>query len=205
MHLAFGWMLHKAECSCIKVPLCSDTHRPKKEVFGRKQTWDRWDYAFELALYFILGSISAVFDPNQDTRIAAMSVGIGAGDFVTIPTLCWKIYRACKDAPEEYRDLSNEVGSLHLVLLESKELVEHASGSARWKEGQVKRLEEIHKSCEEVLKDLDAIITHYQSLGTKLKRTWDRMKWGLEGVEGIRNRIVLNTTILSAFIASVSA
>lgn len=133
-----------------------------------------------------------------------MSVlGVGAGEFVTIPTLCWKIYRACKDAPEEYQNLSTEVGSLELLLRESKELAER--DSARWTESQVERLLGIHKACEVVLNEMEEIIEYYKSLGSKSKRTWDRMKWGLDKVDGIRVRLTSNTTLLSAFITSITA
>jgi hypothetical protein len=52
-----------------------------------------------------------------------MSFGFGAGDAVAISRLAWNVYKSCKDAPKDFRDISGEVSCIHIVLKETEELV----------------------------------------------------------------------------------
>ena len=45
-----------------------------------------------------------------------MSFGFGVGDFLAVGKLVWSVYRAYADAPEQFRDFSQEILSLHIVI-----------------------------------------------------------------------------------------
>lgn len=96
-----------------------------------------------------------------------MSFGYSVVEFFALAQLAWNIYKACKDAPESFKNISHEVSSLHLVLKELEESYSNANLSAT----QQSRLKTVGDGCRAVLEDLQAILDKYNSLGTKSKRT----------------------------------
>ena len=44
-----------------------------------------------------------------------MSFGFGVGDFLTVSKLALDVYTAYKDAPEDFRNISDEIKSLHII------------------------------------------------------------------------------------------
>ena len=124
-----------------------------------------------------------------------MSFSGGVGDFLAIGQLCWKTYRKCKDSTGNYVQLSSEVGALHNVLKETEELLSQQKLTAE----QKARLVTCRQGCEDVLKDLDGLLVKHQSLGTKSQRTFDRLGFGMQDVNGIRLRLNTNVSMLDAF------
>ena len=128
-----------------------------------------------------------------------MSFGYSMGDFVVVGQLAWKIYRACKDAPEGFKNIAQEVLSLHVVLKELEETHSDANLSAT----QQSRLGVVGDGCRAVLKDLQELVNRYNSLGTNTKRTWDRLAWGSDNIAELRSRLISNTGLLTAFLKYV--
>jgi hypothetical protein len=61
-----------------------------------------------------------------------MSFGFSVGDFVTISTLAWNVYKSCNDSCDEFKNISGEVVGLHIVLLETKDyLTEHGQSLSK--------------------------------------------------------------------------
>lgn len=70
-----------------------------------------------------------------------MSFGVGIGDFIAVGDLCWKlysqVYKVSRDAPEELRGLSQELGNFHNTIqllieeLKDKDSVLSNSGDVR--------------------------------------------------------------------------
>ena len=109
------------------------------------------------------------------------------------------VYRSCRDAPESFGNISMEVLSLHAVLTEVEEVVSAQDMSPT----RQNNLMVISRGCEGVLKDIQALVLKYESLGTQSKRTWDRMKWGMNDIAELRSRLTSNTVLLTAFMRSV--
>ena len=124
-----------------------------------------------------------------------MSFGYGVSDIITTSALAWQIYRTCKDSSDDFKNISSEVASLHVVLKE----VEDSLSSQSLNGGQEAQLIILNDGCSDVLKDLDKLLKKYHSLGTKSQRTWDRMKWDLEDTQAIRERLTSNVTMFNAF------
>ena len=124
-----------------------------------------------------------------------MSFGFGAGDFVQLGQLAWTVYKACKDAPESFGNISQEVLSLHAVLREVDESITGYNLTHTQEAG----LKTVGNGCHNVLTDLETLVNKYESLGTQSKRTWDRMGWGFQGVADLRSRLTSNTVLLTAF------
>lgn len=101
-----------------------------------------------------------------------------------------------KGSAESFRNISGEVLSLHAVLKESEEtlLVPPPQPASE------ARLRVILQGCTNVLNDLQNLVNKYESLGSKSKVTWDRMRWCKEDVAEIRARLTSNVALLTAFI-----
>src|SRR5947209_459240 len=130
-----------------------------------------------------------------------MSFGYSIGDFVTIGNLAWNVYKSCKRAPESFGNISQEVLSLHAVLKETEETVFVQPLSPT----RQANLITVGDGCYRVLEDLQNLVKKYEKLGTRSKRTWDRLKWGTEDIVELRSRLTSNTVLLTAFIRCVRA
>ena len=124
-----------------------------------------------------------------------MSFGCSVADFLAVGQLCWKVYKKCKDSPGNYLDLAREVGALHNVVKETEELLSQQALTTKEKN----KLLTCRQGCESVLKDLNGLLVKYESLGTNARRTFDRMGFGLQNMNGIRLRLISNTSLLDAF------
>jgi hypothetical protein len=122
--------------------------------------------------------------------------GFGVGDVIAVGTIAWNVYKSCRAAPESFSNISLEVLSLHAVLKEAEETVFKSPLPTESQE----RLTTVGDGCRGVLDDLQKLVDRYESLGTQSKRTWDRMKWGAQDIAEIRQRLISNTTMLTAFI-----
>jgi hypothetical protein len=63
-----------------------------------------------------------------------MNFGCSLGDFVTVGQLAWNVYKSCKEAPDSFANISNEVLSLHIVLKEVELLSEELASDQCVKE-----------------------------------------------------------------------
>ena len=127
-----------------------------------------------------------------------MSIGFSASDRIALPQFAWQVYRTCRDASSEFKDLASDVESMHEVLKEVQTLVEnHMLDDA-----SKIRLVTVLKGCHDVLKTVENKLEKYKSLGTNKKRVRDRLRWGTESVGDVRARLVLRTTILTSSLAA---
>ena len=125
-----------------------------------------------------------------------MSFGFSVSDFVTLGQLAWKVYKSCKDAPQSFQNISQEVLSLSAVLREAEEVFSGKPLPQRTSEG----LKTVGDGCHSVLKDLQSLLDRYESLGTQAKRTWDRVGWCSNDITELRARLTSNTSLRAAFI-----
>ncbi|KAF3068499.1 hypothetical protein GL218_08380 [Daldinia childiae] len=125
-----------------------------------------------------------------------MSFGVGFGDLVLASKLAWNVYKACKDSGENFKRLSSEVASLHVVLKETEDYINEFS---KLDTSRKNRLNILTDGCNATLEDLQKLLKSYERLGTQSQRTWDRMRFGLEDLADIRSRLVSNATLLTAF------
>ena len=127
-----------------------------------------------------------------------MSIGFSASDCIALPQFALQIYRTCRDASGEFKDLASDVESMHEVPKDVQMLVEnHMLDDA-----SKIRLATVLKGCHDVLKTLDGKLEKYNGFGTNEKHMWDRLWWGMESVGDVRARLVLRTTILTSSLAA---
>ena len=119
------------------------------------------------------------------------------GDIIAISKLAVKVYTAYREAPNDYRNISDEVVSLHIIINKTAQYFESTTLSHDEQQNGQKVL----KGCENVLKDLDSLIEKYQglaSIGTS--QVLRRVKLGTEDITTLRARLISNTGLLNSFI-----
>ena len=128
-----------------------------------------------------------------------MSFGLSASDFIALPSFAWQVYKACRDSPGDFAELSSEVASMHAALCEVNALV----GQCSLSDASSERLGIHLKGCHDVLKALEAELGPYNSLGTKKKRIRDRTRWAMETVGEARIRLLSHTAMLNLSVTSL--
>jgi hypothetical protein len=133
-----------------------------------------------------------------------MSFGFAIGDFVALGTLAWGLYKQCKGASADFAEICNEVLSIHTALRELEDEAQNEDSILnRAGKGRQKELNNIVQNCTQILRQLESLVTRYRSLGTSQKKVWDRVKFGDEGIQVIRNQLVLHTSTLTLFLTSL--
>jgi hypothetical protein len=133
-----------------------------------------------------------------------MSFGFAVGDFVALGRLSGSLYKQCKGASAEFAAVCNEVLSIDTALRELEDQAQNEDSilNHAGKERQ-KELNNIVQNCTEVLQELEAMVTRYRSLVSSQEKVWDRIKFGNEGIEVIRNRLLLHTPTLTLFLTTL--
>jgi len=112
------------------------------------------------------------------------------------------VYNGYKDAPSDFKDLSDEIKSLYNIV--NSDILKAKFRDPNLTSKDRERLQEILQGCENVLKDLDNLLTKYKCLespqGSSL-RALDRVRWVQEDIVKLRARLTSNTTLLNTFIA----
>ena len=126
-----------------------------------------------------------------------MSFGYGVGDIMAISGLAVKVFTAYKDAPDDYRNISDEVQSLHIIINKAARHFE----SAMLSENNRQKGQKVLEGCQNVLEDLDSLIVKYNGLDSaSASRVFQRIKLGAEDIATLRARLTSNTTLLNGFI-----
>ena len=119
------------------------------------------------------------------------------GDIMAVSRLALKVYSAYKDAPDDYRNISDEVNSLHIIINKAARHFESNTLSNKTQEEG----KEVLEGCHNVLKDLDALIEKYNALAsTDRSQVFRRIKFGKEDIVTLRARLTSNTILLNSFI-----
>jgi len=129
-----------------------------------------------------------------------MSYGYGVGDFIAVSKLAWDVYNAYKDAPEDFKNISDEIKSLHIIVDRHKNQFQDKTLTS----DEQAQLREILQGCTNVLEDLDKLHIKYMRLGSaqgSTSQAIDRIKWTQENIAELRARLTSNTTLLNTFIS----
>jgi len=119
-----------------------------------------------------------------------LSFGYGVGDILAVSKLAWEVYTAYNDAPEDFRDTSNEIKSLHITADRHKDEFQDKTLNP----DEEIQLREILQGCTNALGDLDRLRVKYISLGSVQGSSQ-------ENIAELRARLTSNITLLNAFVA----
>ena len=130
--------------------------------------------------------------------IPTMSMfGWGMGDIIAISRLAVKVYTAYKDAPGDYRNISDEVESLQILIDKAAPYFDGTTLNSNSRQEGQKAL----KGCRNVLEDLNSLIEKYNSSASSgTSQVLKRIKLGTEDIASLRVRLISNTTLLNGFI-----
>ena len=112
-----------------------------------------------------------------------MSFGFGVGDFLAAGKLVWNVYSAYTEAPELFRNFSQEILSLHIVLRKVEDQL-HTLGSDGAASGSqslqlstkdIDDLKILHDGLQAIMTELDELLKKYRSLEASGKSI-DRFK-----------------------------
>ena len=136
-----------------------------------------------------------------------MSFGFAVGDFLAVGKLVRNVYSAYADAPEQFRNFSQEILSLHIVIRKVEDQLgitgSDASASGRVASLSTKDKEDLkilYNGLQNVMKELDDLLKQYRNLESS-RSPIDRWKWGQEDLVGLRDKIRSNITLLTATLA----
>ena len=152
-----------------------------------------------------------------------MSFGFGVGDFLVVGGLVWDVYRAYADAPEQFRNFSQEILALHVIVrkIEGQLGISGSDGTASGSQlpavgsrsqpptiatlstKDKNDLKILYDGLHAIMKELDDLIKKYQSLEST-RNPVERFKWGQEDLVGLRDKIRSNITMLTAFNATLA-
>ena len=141
-----------------------------------------------------------------------MSFGFSVGDFLAAGKLVWDVYSAYKDAPEQFRNLSQEILSLHIVIRKIEDQLGISSSDEAGSGGQLGTalsttdkddLKMLYDGLQAIMKELDDLLSKYRKLESS-RNPIDRFKWGQEDLVGLRDKIRSHITLLTAFNATLA-
>lgn len=98
-----------------------------------------------------------------------------------------------RDCSGEYKSLTTEARSLSNLLEDVQDKYSKIPANKR------QQLADAYEPCVEVLEELDKLLLHYNSLDTKSKRAWDRLKWDPDRSRVLRERLASSVALLNAF------
>ena len=120
--------------------------------------------------------------------------GWGVGDIMAISRLAMKVHEAYKDAPDEYRQLSEEVSSLQIII---DQAVQHFQ-STTLNDTDRRLGQKVLKGCQSVLEDLNSFINKY--MAAKTRQVFKRVILGSDDIGTLRARLISNIGLLNRFI-----
>jgi len=148
-----------------------------------------------------------------------MSAPFGFGDIVAVGTLVWKVYTAYAAAPEQFRNFSQEILSLHVVVRKVEDQLgisssDESAGLSRLPDsGSVASLRTkgkndlkiLYNGLQIIMKELDDLLRKYQSLNLESTHSpIARLRWGQEDLVGLRDKLRSNIALLTAFNATLA-
>ena len=140
-----------------------------------------------------------------------MSVQWGVGDLLAVTKLAWDLYHNCflvaKEAPDEFRQLVDQLASLQGVLRTLRDDVNSdKSFLDNLGEHRKETLERCLASCNGTLRKLQDLVRKYRELGVgDGLRFWKRLKWvGKQGeISELKSKIMLHTCNISLCMSSI--
>ena len=123
--------------------------------------------------------------------------GWGVGDIVAISRLAGQVYTAYRDAPDNYKHISDDIKSLQNLIDKAAPYFNSTSlNNNSRQEG-----EQALRGCKDVLEGLNSRIERYNSSGSsRTSQVLRRLSLGTEDIVSLRVRLISNTALLNAFI-----
>lgn len=131
-----------------------------------------------------------------------MSFGFSVSDFVALGNLTFQLYKSIKDAPGEFREISRELGSFHIVTHEMQDQAQEESSLLnRRGTGREQELLSLCANMHGSLNELDVLFKKYQNMG---KNAWLRVQLGQQELSTLRVKLTLHIGCINQFMSSLT-
>ena len=118
-------------------------------------------------------------------------------DIIAVTGLAVRVSIAYKDAPEDYKHLSEEVAALKSLI---DKVAPHFKSNTISTE-DYHYGEKVLRGCQSVLQDLNSFIEKYKRLASINKRlVLNRVKLGKEDITALEVQLISNTVLLNGFV-----
>lgn len=114
-----------------------------------------------------------------------ISVSNFADHITTVRPYARLLYRSCLISSDLFKHVQNELAAL----LSALEATEEICLELRIDVNNHPTLCNLSQSSHKVLQDLQEMKTHFDTVGAQSQVTWERMGWGVEELEDIRETI----------------
>jgi hypothetical protein len=131
-------------------------------------------------------------------------------DIDTVSALAWDLYHSCHllspGAPDSFRQLVNELASLHGIL---GDLHDHLNSKSSLftevPETRARTLQGCVHACLDTLRRLKEVVSKYRSLGGDGGHIWHKVKWATQRnhIEQLKSRIMVHTANLHLYMSSI--
>ena len=135
-----------------------------------------------------------------------MSFASSVDDFLAGGTLVWRVFNTYAGAPEQFRNFSQEILSLHVVFKKVEDQLGNqglGNNTLTLSARDTNDLKILHDGLQTIVKELDALLQKYNSLTENHTISFDRLRWGKEDLSGVRERIIAYVGLLTAFNTSL--
>lgn len=116
------------------------------------------------------------------------------GVVVGLIALLWDCYNKCKNDSASFYNLHRDLHSLHTTLrLVERYLPDECDLGA------------IQIGCNQIVVDIEKVLSGCASLNTTKKKLWHQLKWGFEDIEQLRSRLIAQVSMLNACVSVMSS
>ena len=141
-----------------------------------------------------------------------MSLQWGITDLLAVTKLAWDLYHKCflvaREAPDDFRQLVNELASLQSILRSLRDdVTSDKSFLDKMGENRKEMLERCLSACFETLRKLERFVIKFRELGITGDgpQFWRKLKWVFKQgeISGLRSKIMVHSCNLNLCMSSI--
>ena len=141
-----------------------------------------------------------------------MSLNWGITDLLAVARLSWDLYHQCflvaREAPDDFRNLVNELATLQSVLKNLRDdVTSDKSLLEKLGENRKEMLERCLSSCFETLRKLEKFVIKFQELGVKGDgpQFWKKLRWVFKQgeISGMRSKLMVHSANINLCMSSI--
>ena len=117
----------------------------------------------------------------------------------SVVRLLFNVYSSYTQAPDQFRNFSQEIKSLQAVYSRVSDLLGSQDSTPTLSGKDIEGLETLNKGLQTLVKELNALLEKYQGLEDDPRLSVNRATWGLEDLAGFRKRIRVHVSLLTVF------
>ena len=114
------------------------------------------------------------------------------GTVITLIAVVAQCYSRCENVSKSFYNLHVDLRSLRKTLLMVKRYVPEGED-----------LGDIQKGCNEIVEEIEKLVSKYEGIGTAKKKLWRTFRWHFEDIAVLRSRLGVQVAMLNVCVRSV--